>query len=74
MMVEVAKAIAIAKLEVDNAYREALHDGFFADFGGDGLDASDAERFPDSLVFVRGGTCGTADGELIFAPSRRACR
>ena len=48
--VELAKAIAIAELELEAQYREAQHDALFAAFGSDGLDTRDMVRFPDYLI------------------------
>ena len=49
-MIEVAKAIAMAKLEIEGSYNELRHDGFFEDFGANGLDPGDVARFPDYLI------------------------
>jgi len=49
-MIELAKAIATAELEIDGEYQEARHDSFFADFGANGLDPRDTALFPDYLV------------------------
>ena len=43
-MTELAKAMAIAKLETDGEYNEARHDAFFAEFGDNGLDAGRHRR------------------------------
>ena len=45
-VVELAKAIAIAELEIEGDYSEARHDAFFADFGANGLDPEDLALFP----------------------------
>ncbi|MGO8865386.1 MAG: ferredoxin [Alphaproteobacteria bacterium] len=49
-MIELAKAIAIAELEIEGEYHESRHDSFFADFGTNGLDPRDTALFPDYLV------------------------
>lgn len=49
-MVALARAIAIAELEIDGQYQESRHDALFHDFGADGLDAQDQAAFPDYLV------------------------
>jgi hypothetical protein len=64
-MIELAKAAAMAKLEVEGEYDEAKHDGFFEEFGAGGLDASDAGVFPSYLIFVRAADTRT-DLELIL--------
>ena len=56
-LVAVARAMAIAGLEVEGQFREALHDGFFARFGeDDGLDPGELAMFPDYLVCVNATT------------------
>jgi hypothetical protein len=52
-MVEVAKAIAVAELEIEGQYVESKHDAFFADFGEHMLSPQDRAAFPDYLVCVR---------------------
>jgi ferredoxin len=49
---EVAKALAIAELEVTGAYKETRHDLFFEAFGDGGLDPADLALFPDYLVVI----------------------
>ena len=44
-MIELAKAMAMAKLETEGEYSEARHDAFFAEFGDNGLDPDDIARF-----------------------------
>jgi len=45
-----ARALAIAELEIAGEYNESRHDAYFDTFGDDGLDAADVELFPDYLV------------------------
>ena len=52
-MTELAKAMAIAELEVAGTYNHSKHDVFFEDFGAAGLDPSDLARFPDYLICIR---------------------
>ncbi|MBM4221969.1 MAG: hypothetical protein FJ170_08485, partial [Gammaproteobacteria bacterium] len=47
-----AKAIGVAKLEIDNEYVESRHDAFFEGFGEQGLDSAELALFPDYLVCV----------------------
>ncbi len=54
-LVELARAIAIAELEIDGQYSEARHDALFEQFGANGLDPQDLARFPDYLVCVNAG-------------------
>ncbi|MBI5908822.1 MAG: hypothetical protein HY848_02540 [Betaproteobacteria bacterium] len=51
-LIELAKAIAIAELEIDGQYSEAKHDALFERFGANGLDPQDLAPFPDYLVCV----------------------
>ncbi len=51
-VIELAKAITIATLEVESEYVEARHDGFFRGFGENGLDAKELALFPDYLVSI----------------------
>jgi ferredoxin len=63
---ELAKAIAMAELETEGEYSEARHDVFFAEFGRNGLDPSDAARFPDYLICLHSAEIGGADSDLIL--------
>ena len=65
-MIEVAKAIAMAKLEIEGSYNESRHDGFFEDFGANGLDPGDVARFPDYLIWRASPRREAADNELIL--------
>jgi ferredoxin len=47
---KVARAIAVAELEIAGDYQEARHDAFFEGFGDAGLDPKDLAIFPDYLV------------------------
>jgi hypothetical protein len=65
-MTELAKAMAIAKLESDGEYSEARHDAFFAGFGDHGLDADDIAAFPDYLICLRAADFRAAESDLIL--------
>ena len=65
-MTELAKAMAIAKLETDGEYSEANHDAFFASFGDNGLDADDIAAFPDYLICLRAADFRAAEQDLIL--------
>jgi hypothetical protein len=54
-MVELAKAIAVAELEIEGQYVEPRHDIFFAEFGENALKPEDLALFPDYLVCMRAG-------------------
>ena len=49
---ELAKAIAVAELEIKGEYREAAHEDYFAAYGSDGLDPEELALFPDYLVCI----------------------
>ena len=59
-MVELAKAIAAAKLEIDGRYREDLHDAMLDASGTGELDPAELAQFPDYFVHVLADTM-TAD-------------
>jgi hypothetical protein len=50
--IEIAKAFAIAELEIKGEYNEARHDPFFKEFDAAGLDERDLAIFPDYLVLI----------------------
>ncbi len=54
-LIELARAIAVAELEIDGQYSEAKHDALFEQFGANGLDPQDLAPFPDYLVCVNAG-------------------
>jgi hypothetical protein len=65
-MTELAKAMAVAKLETDGEYSEARHDAFFAGFGDNGLDADDIAAFPDYLICLPAADFRAAESDLIM--------
>lgn len=64
--IELAKAIAVAQLEIDAQYREARHDALFADFGADGLETQDMARLPDYLVCLGAAQLQGAEGDKLM--------
>ncbi len=48
--VSVARALAVAELEIKGEYSAAKHDALFESFGDNGLDVADRSLFPDYLV------------------------
>ncbi len=48
----VARAIAVAELEICGEFREVRHAAYFETYGADGLDPADQALFPDYLVCV----------------------
>ncbi len=74
-MIELAKAIAMAELEIEGEYNESKHDAFFANFGADGLDPGNFELFPDYLIRMHAADMRAADNDTIleaFAAGLRA--
>jgi ferredoxin len=65
-MVELAKAIAIARLEIESEYSEARHDAFFEEFGDNGLDPEDLAEFPDYLICLRAADLTASESDLIL--------
>ncbi|MGD8207984.1 MAG: hypothetical protein PVH47_07895, partial [Thiohalocapsa sp.] len=55
-LTDVARALAMAELEIAGDYREDHHDAFFEEFGADGLAPDEIARFPDYLVCVNAAT------------------
>ncbi|MEI8029178.1 MAG: hypothetical protein WCH35_05295 [Comamonadaceae bacterium] len=51
-LIELAKAIAVARLEIEGQYSEARHDALFEQFGANGLDPQDLAHFPGYLACV----------------------
>ncbi|MBI5259951.1 MAG: ferredoxin [Burkholderiales bacterium] len=60
-LVELARAIAIAELEIDGTYQPARHDALFESFGANGLEPQELARFPDYLVCLNGGALSAAE-------------
>jgi hypothetical protein len=65
-MIELAKAIAIARLEIESEYSEARHDAFFDEFGDNGLNPEDLALFPDYLICVRTADLAASESDLIL--------
>ena len=65
-MIELAKAIAIARLEIESEYSEARHDAFFEEFGDNGLDPEDLALFPDYLICLRAADLAASESDLIL--------
>ncbi len=64
-LVELAKALAMAELEVEGLYVETQHDGFFRDYNADMLDAADAAVFPDYFIRVHADHLQAAEHERM---------
>ena len=54
-LIELARAVAVAELEVKGEYNESKHDPLFDSFGENGLEAGDLALFPDYLVRLNAG-------------------
>ncbi len=65
-MIELVKAIAMARLETAGEYSEARHDTFFAEFGVNGLDPAELALFPDYLICLRAADLPAAGSELVL--------
>jgi ferredoxin len=63
---ELAKAITMARLEVETLYSEARHDALFAEFGASGLDTQEMARFPDYLVCVDAAQLHGAENDTLM--------
>jgi hypothetical protein len=63
--IELAKALAMAELEIKGEYSEATHDALFASFGDNGLDSRELALLPDYLVRVNAASLtGAEQNEL----------
>ena len=51
-LIALARAIAVATLEIDGHYSESRHDAMFEQFGANGLAPQDLAQFPDYLVCI----------------------
>jgi len=72
--IELAKAIAIAELEVEGGYDERKHDSFFANFAADGLDEKSLDLFPDYLICVPAGKLQAGDSDRVLEASAAGLR
>jgi hypothetical protein len=54
-LVELARAVLIAELEIDGQYSPARHDAMFEAYGNAGLDPQELAAFPDYLVCIDAG-------------------
>ena len=54
--IELARAVAMAELEVRGEYSETKHDALFESFGLNGLDAGELALLPDYLVRINAAT------------------
>lgn len=68
-MIELAKTIAVARLEIESEYSEARHDAFFEEFGDNGLDPENLALFPDYLICLRAADLAASESDLILQAS-----
>lgn len=60
-MTDLVRAVAIAELELGNAYVEDKHDSYFERFGAQALSVEDMMQFPSYLVCLHESECNTRD-------------
>lgn len=66
-VVELAKALVVAELEIEGEYNPARHDAMFDGYGATGLDAKELAAFPDYLVCLGGKLSAQEHGRLMEA-------
>ena len=64
--VRLAKAIAVAELEIDGEYREAAHDPLFKDFGAGSLGQEELSHFPDYLVTMTADRIPASESDALM--------
>ena len=65
-LVELARAIEVAELEIDGRYHAARHDALFASYGVSGLEREMLSRFPDLLVCLDGTTIDADEQQSLM--------
>lgn len=65
-LADVARALAMAELEIAGDYRDDHHDAFFEEFGADGLTPDEIARFPDYLVCVNAATMDASEQAALM--------
>ena len=65
-MVALLRAVRIARLEIDNRYREERHDAFFESFGPDHLTAEERRALPPVLVYLDGDAMRATDQAALL--------
>jgi ferredoxin len=67
-LIELARAVVIAELEIEGEYSPERHDAMFEGYGATGLAPQELSAFPDYLVCVNGGTLSAQEhGRLMDA-------
>jgi len=65
-MVGLLRAVRIARLEIDNRYREERHDAFFESFGPDQLTSEERRALPPVLVYLDGDAIQPGDQSALL--------
>ena len=65
-MLEVAKAMIMAELEIDGRYRAGTHDALFDAWNVTGVDAEELASFPDYLVSVDAAKLSATDSVMLL--------
>ena len=60
-LVELARTIEMAQLEIEGRYDPARHDALFDAYAANGFEREALDRFPDYLVCLDGGTLAAAE-------------
>ncbi len=66
ILIDVARAMAMADLEIAGDYREDRHDSYFEEYGTDGLTPEDLAPFADYLVCVNAGTMDATEQAALM--------
>jgi len=64
-MIDLVKAMTIARLEIEGRYKEETHDPFFRRFDERFLEPDDLARFPSYLVCLRNGADAKAEKAML---------
>ena len=63
---ELAKALAVAELEIKGEYKDTSHDDYFSAYGSDGLDPEELALFPDYLVCVNAAALDAVESATLL--------
>ena len=66
LMTEFFKAVAIARLELENRYRESVHDDYFSHYDSSYLDQRELALCPPVLVQLKGSDMAQADVSALM--------
>jgi hypothetical protein len=65
-LIELARALLIAELEIDGQYSPSRHDAMFEAYGDAGLDPQELAAFPDYLVCVNAGRLDAQENDRLM--------